>query len=430
MKNNLSKLTLAATFGLALTLTFGCSSDSDNGNNPPNINSGTEISSSSWNEGSLSSSDVGTDNPSSSSVFSHSPSNSSSSLPSSSGSSSSDNGSSSSSVITSSGSAHECEAIFNPSTHFCYNGDVYSKCNGVEYNPATHICQGTIASPAMCNGVQYNPLVQICKNNVIETPCGASNNFYNSSTDFCYDSNIYSKCNGMEYNPATHICQGTIANPARCNGIQYNPLEQLCSGNNVYDYGKCNGSNYNPLTQYCSNGIVKNYITYEGKTYKTVVIGTQTWMAENLNYATSGSKCGNGSSLSDANTTSCDIYGRLYNWEAAKLACHSGWHLPSDTEWNVLMKFVSPSCSDNSTCAGVGKKLKTTDWNGTDDYDFAALPGGYGLSDDRFAMSSSLGSWWSSGEYIRRIRRSNDDVEVSYYSNGTSNLYSIRCVKD
>ncbi|MDR0516403.1 MAG: hypothetical protein LBH25_05090 [Fibromonadaceae bacterium] len=65
------------------------------------------------------------------------------------------------------------------------------------------------------------------------------------------------------------------------------------------------------------------------------------------------------------------------------VACPSGWHLPSDAEWNVLMKFANPSCSDNATCAGAGTKLKSTSgWNtgsgyipGTDDYDFSAAGG-------------------------------------------------------
>ncbi|MDR0517359.1 MAG: hypothetical protein LBH25_09995 [Fibromonadaceae bacterium] len=57
-------------------------------------------------------------------------------------------------------------------------------------------------------------------------------------------------------------------------------------------------------------------------------------------------------------TQNCDKYGRLYDWNTAMKACPAGWHLPSGTDWNVLMKFVNPSCSDNKSCDGTGIKLK------------------------------------------------------------------------
>jgi uncharacterized protein (TIGR02145 family) len=180
-------------------------------------------------------------------------------------------------------------------------------------------------------------------------------------------------------------------------------------------------------------------------------------MARNLNYAVSGSKCYN---KSPAN---CDIYGMLYNWATAmalpsncnsitcsyqvgtkhKGVCPSGWHIPSNADWNVLMKFVNPSCSNNDTCAGAGTKLKATSgWNsysnvpaGTDEFGFSALPGGGGgLSDGDFSDAGYHGYWWSSSEYgsrgaYRRYMRYSDE-HVFYYDFDKSNLFSVRCLQD
>jgi uncharacterized protein (TIGR02145 family) len=196
----------------------------------------------------------------------------------------------------------------------------------------------------------------------------------------------------------------------------------------------------------------------DGKKYVYMKIGDQTWMAENLNYEASGSKCGNGSTLSDANTTTCDTYGRLYNWNTAmggaassianpsgvQGVCPSGWHFPSNAEWNVLMKFVSPSCSDNATCAGAGTKLKSASrWNasgtgsyipGTDNYGFSALPGGQGFPDNNFNFVGNNGWWWSVSEYNINnayYRRMGSGVNEAYWSNINKNqLLSVRCVRD
>ena len=189
----------------------------------------------------------------------------------------------------------------------------------------------------------------------------------------------------------------------------------------------------------------------DGKKYVYVTIGEQVWMAENLNYEASGSKCHND------DPAECVTYRKLYNWATAmalqascnssscasqvsakyKGICPSGWHLPSDAEWGVLMQSVNPSCSLTGDCANAGTKLKAiSGWNsynflaGSDTYEFSALPGG-GLN---FNDVGNLGYWWSSSEYdsyhayLRNMRYDSDKVVYNDY--GKSYLFSVRCLKD
>ncbi len=154
----------------------------------------------------------------------------------------------------------------------------------------------------------------------------------------------------------------------------------------------------------------------DGNKYKTVKIGNQTWMAENLNYDATGSVC------YDNNSANCAKYGRLYNWESAMTACPSGWHLPSKSEWKELDEVVA------------GKKLKSkSGWNkngnGTDEFGFSALPGGGGRSDGSFGSVGLSGFWWSSeGTFSRFMLYSHGYVGWYYYRK--NNLFSVRCLQD
>jgi uncharacterized protein (TIGR02145 family) len=169
--------------------------------------------------------------------------------------------------------------------------------------------------------------------------------------------------------------------------------------------------------------------TYSGGTVK---IGGKTWMAKNLDRATANSKCYENSA------DNCAKYGRLYNWNDAKSACPSGWRLPSDADWSALTDAVGESST-------AGKKLKSkSGWynngDGTDDYGFAALPGGYGSSDGGFDVDADAdaagnrGSWWSSTEYDARDawarHMSSGYGHVSRNVNGKAVLFSVRCVQD
>jgi len=49
----------------------------------------------------------------------------------------------------------ECDAVFNPEKKFCYDGGIYNRCDGMSYNPTTHICNGDVAYRALCGSTQY-----------------------------------------------------------------------------------------------------------------------------------------------------------------------------------------------------------------------------------------------------------------------------------
>ncbi len=239
-------------------------------------------------------------------------------------------------------------------------------------------------------------------------------------------------------------------NPYDPDGINYKPGLVEISSSSVET---CT-ANSNTSTHYCSEGVMKEYglltdnRSNPPQTYKTVVIGTQTWMAENLNYAASGSKCYGDNSGGDSQGN-CVKYGRLYNWSTAmnnsassnnvpsgvRGICPDGWHLPSDAEWDALMTAVGGSST-------AGTKLRSaTGWNtksgyipGTDDYGFSALPGGYGGSDGNFYNVGINDYWWSATEdnsYYAWSRDMYYDISDVYrsYSN-MSRLFSVRCLQD
>jgi len=165
----------------------------------------------------------------------------------------------------------------------------------------------------------------------------------------------------------------------------------------------------------------------DGNVYRIVKIGSQVWFAENLNYAAEESVC------YDNKAENCAKYGRLYNsLESALTACPAGYHLPTYTEWQILVKAVG-----GEKKAGTKLKSKTgwkDDGNGTDEYGFSALPGGGGKSGGRFSNASIYGYWWSATVYAVDEAWSLGiyyDYEHVYLFNGTkAGSFSVRCVQD
>ncbi|MDR2592672.1 MAG: fibrobacter succinogenes major paralogous domain-containing protein [Chitinispirillales bacterium] len=182
--------------------------------------------------------------------------------------------------------------------------------------------------------------------------------------------------------------------------------------------------------------------TRDGQTYKTVKIDKQTWMAENLNYQTqSGSWCYNDSA------SYCKQYGRLYDWKTATTVCPKGWKLPSREDWDYLGQAVGgekmPYYEGMIYWYGAGQKLKSkSGWNdykgkngnGTDDYGFSALSGGYRGNDGEFGGAGNGGGWWTATEhgsnyaYYRGMGGIFDSVNED--DDDKRHSFSVRCVAD
>jgi len=316
---------------------------------------------------------------------------------------------------------------------------------------------GERTNPDDPNGINYRG-GQL--SNISSQSVGGANS---SSSDGLSSSLPVGSSSSSENVSSSSSCGGDI-----CNGQCYDNATQFCYNNSKV--GNFCGINpqksYNPDLYECrtGNGIyLKTGIedSRDNNTYDAVLIGTQIWMAENLNFNTqdNNSRCyGMSSSTNNAN---CNKYGRLYNWATAmdidskynsssypinttfQGICPNGWHIPSRNDIYYLAQFIICENDDTDDNDCLGTKLKaTTDWinngGGTDDYGFKALPGGFGKADGDFGDAGGFGYWWSDeeliyqGQYIAAyIFHMDWQLESTIWAPGYKNyLYSVRCVKD
>jgi len=160
------------------------------------------------------------------------------------------------------------------------------------------------------------------------------------------------------------------------------------------------------------------------RTYKTVVIDSRTWMAENLNYNAAGSVC------YDNDPANCDTYGRLYKLGTAKTACPAGWHLPSRAEWTTLVDHAGGSSTAGSNLKSQNGWNSHSDISSTDEYGFSALPGGSGWGSNTFVNVGYSGEWWVGGETVYNFRAMDYSTNVVSEGGDDTSLRSVRCTQD
>jgi uncharacterized protein (TIGR02145 family) len=223
------------------------------------------------------------------------------------------------------------------------------------------------------------------------------------------------------------------------------------------DFGTGYG-NQSSFTTSSDTIIFNNSINYgsvsdlDGNVYRTVQIGQQTWMAENLKTT----KYSNGEQIQrimddsswkeDINGGFCYydnefsnkyLYGALYNWHAVNsgLLCPGGWHVPSESEWNTLTDFLG----GESEAGGKLKETGITHWtapnNGaTNESGLTALPGGSRDSEGEFYGFGINSIWWSASESAIDLANfqylSSDEQNVRTFEGNKKNGCSVRCLKD
>ncbi|HSQ41475.1 MAG TPA: FISUMP domain-containing protein [Fibrobacteraceae bacterium] len=173
--------------------------------------------------------------------------------------------------------------------------------------------------------------------------------------------------------------------------------------------------------------------------YKVAVIGSQTWMAENLRF--------HGDCFDWYHD--CDLYGPFYAWSTADTVCPEGWHLPTTTEWRTLITYATNNgggSAGKSLKANIGWTAYENDTAGFDVFGFAALPAGFcrDLSNCTSSDNVTTRFWTSIGGFSMSNSYTSDNVayyvsfddvsgssdvpSISYYSENMR--YSVRCIMD
>ena len=331
---------------------------------------------------------------------------------------------------------------------YLYNTDSYaSRSSSYKYYGRSLRCVKDTVSLPVCNADNEGLITEI------------------DETSYTCHSSLWVKTTDVEFDTYGLTCKndGSLVSGINNVGIKY-----ICTAGKFryateleISFGKgCpSGTGTTPAAitsagYYCESGYIKMKDARDNKYYKVTSIGSQVWMAENLNYADSvATPSLKGRNFCyDNNVNNCAKYGRLYTWAAVidsvsngcgydvqcgvsdllpvQGICPEGWHVPSYSELDDLYNAVG-----GSDYAGV--KLKTADgwndYNGDDRYGFSAMPAGYSNSETDFEGIGNYAYFWlgsnSSGSgYYAYVAGSSD--YVSYSTRAKYYKSSLRCLKD
>ena len=354
------------------------------------------------------------------------------------------------------------------------DGDTYYICRSKTWSTATNV-------EIELGGCTANREGEVSKLNEIYYICKSKN--WTTATTLEYDT--YEKTcltdgsivSGVVVYKNKYVCDADSFRVANEQEISLNKgCVSYTEGNEI----RIHLSSFKDSLYLCNNSLWKTTIEYvgeygkitdarDGKTYITVVIGAQTWMAENLNYAytdvpykfvitdgfTSVYTSDSTSWCYRNNADNCTKYGRLYTWAAAMDSvgkwsrngrgcgyartcsptypvqgiCPEGWHLPDSTEWNTLFSAVGGKST-------AGKMLKSTyDWpsgsKGTDAFDFSALPARSRLCNEGAGWYDAY--FWSSTEGDSdnaNVVLLYNSSEAKWGNSGKCDGFSVRCLKN
>ena len=311
---------------------------------------------------------------------------------------------------------------------------------------------------AFCGGKVYDPVAAFCLENTLYS-CGGK--AYDPTESFCLADSAYALCGGKTYDPTNYICYEDSVY-AYCAGEAYDPAKNFCFEDSVYT--ACGGKSWVPGKEFCDER--------DSSVYGYVQIGTQIWMAENLNYnynvETAASYCYNDS------IENCEEYGRLYTWAAAmdsaavfsddgkgcgyglfctkadtvRGVCPEGWHLPSSDEWVALRAYLKENVEEGEWYAGELLKAKSG-WfeeeemnlkergNGLDSFGFGGLPAGFrnyagfqGKTESTYFWNTTEDATTGKVTMIYGLAFNVPYWATYYSSDKKDDAFSVRCIKD
>lgn len=193
-------------------------------------------------------------------------------------------------------------------------------------------------------------------------------------------------------------------------------LNACFSDSNSSNVSIDSGMSKNEQANFSESNILKD--ARDGRNYKTTTIGTQVWMAENVNVNIPGSICYD-------NEPTCDFLGRLYTWEAAQNVCPTGWHLPSIEDFKTLLDNVGARDDERSS------NLRVAVWkHGLDSYGFSARAAGFYDPPRGFVDLGYFAKFWSFTECALSIQDYTVGIECKGPDSDSGRSYSVRCLKD